>query len=782
MPSTARAILIVLVTCFGVACTASQDLGERPDAVAPDGGGTEGDGGSAGMDARTPPSADATAAEDGSADGAALEAAVDGGTPDGSMPDGAATDGAAPDASDASSVDDATASDGGGPDQDAADSSTAGCLVAGTFYTPGAMDPANACQSCQPVASTSDWTNAVDGTSCSGGVCARGVCGPPTQGACTPGARRCNVGDAVEICSGSGSSWLYSTTCSSGCSSGECTGGCSTGALRCNGDNVQVCNANTWSVQQECSTYCAGSGQCALDGLPITTNTNLDGEVFVQGEVHVYTGATLTSPTGNLTLHADTITVDLGGSIVAAATGLNSRGAGHNGTYTLTVGAVCLLAQSGGAGGSYGSAGGGGPAAWGSSVDSEVDPGSPGGSPGESPGVPLPPGGSGGGVLRLYASTVTIAGQVSANGLPGQANLAEGSTYGGGGSGGGILVAADSVTISGAVSAVGGASEGTSSQCVAAAGPGGNGRVKILWGSAHSITGTLSGTVSQALLPPIPITSTSDPNPALVYNDGLPSLLLSWNKAFPSVAEYFALLDTSASGPPTAASGLLVTTDYTSFAPSALVAGANYFHIVPVDTASNVGTVETVFEVQINSSGPTVSSTTHPDPTAWSTNVNPDFAWSFPQGDASVSGSYYVFDHEGLTLPDTLATFVPVSQKTLLITGVQSGVWVFHVVSVDTGGNRTKAASHYRINIGTDPGSGSLVGTVVDGSSSPVSGATVSVNNGLYAQATNAAGQYNIATMTAGTWQVTASASGHSAAATATVTSGGATTQNFVLQ
>ena len=63
-----------------------------------------------------------------------------------------------------------------------------------------------------------------------------------------------------------------------------------------------------------------------------------------------------------------------------------------------------------------------------------------------------------------------------------------------------------------------------------------------------------------------------------------------------------------------------------------------------------------------------------------------------------------------------------------------------------------------------------------------MSGATVSINNGFYTQTTNAAGQYNFASVVAGTWQVTASANGHSSTVAVTVNNSGVTTQDFVLR
>jgi hypothetical protein len=619
----------------------------------------------------------------------------------------------------------------------------------------------------------------------------------------------------VEVCNGSGTAWLVATTCATGCSAGLCTGACTAGATRCNGATIEQCGADggppaTWTPIQACATQCEGAGQCVLDGLAVTTAIDLDGVVYVKGAVHVYTGGTINSPTGNLTIYADSITVDLGGAIVAAPTGTSPSGQGESGISS-PVGTHVYQVTSGGGGG-YGTAGtwppygtnmAGGQVgqAWGNSPEAVVQPGSPGG-PLQSSTDPYSPtygyqlaAGNGGGVLRLNAPAISIAGQVTADGQSGQSGAVGGCpASGGAGSGGGVLIEGDTIAISGTISAKGATSAGLSSGCgssqsnvyyVWGGSSGGDGRIKILSGSSLSVTGTITGLAdgadSETLLPPLFVTSASHPDASRIYNDNSLALLLSWNKPWPSGAGYFVRLNTSPSSPPTATDTFL-SSETTAYAPGALAAGDNYFHIVPVDAKSTIGAVESTFHVAINMAPPSISSSTHPNPTAWSPDANPDFSWTIPQGDSNVTGVYYVFDHEGSTVPTAANTFIPISQKQLLLTGVASGVWVFHVVSVDTQGYLTKTGAHYRINIGTDPGSGSLVGTVVDGSSKAISGATVSVNNGLYTQTTNAAGQYNIATMTAGTWQVSTSAAGHAAAtAMATVTSGGVTTQNFVL-
>src|SRR5207253_2104423 len=107
---------------------------------------------------------------------------------------------------------------------------------------------------------------------------------------------------------------------------------------------------------------------------------------------------------------------------------------------------------------------------------------------------------------------------------------------------------------------------------------------------------------------------------------------LSWTKTFASLQGYYVRLDTIPNNPPSGASGQFVATDSTTFPASALATGNNYFHITPIDQTSNVGTVESVFHVTINSTPPSLSSPSHPDQSAWSTNMTPNLNWSFPQG------------------------------------------------------------------------------------------------------------------------------------------------------
>ena len=87
----------------------------------------------------------------------------------------------------------------------------AGCYIGGTVYSPGGTNPSNACQSCQPNTTATAWTS-VSGTTCGAGeVCAAGNC----QAGCfiagtfySEGA--INPGNACQMCQPAASTMAWS--------------------------------------------------------------------------------------------------------------------------------------------------------------------------------------------------------------------------------------------------------------------------------------------------------------------------------------------------------------------------------------------------------------------------------------------------------------------------------------------------------------------------------------------------------------------------------------------
>jgi hypothetical protein len=179
---------------------------------------------------------------------------------------------------------------------------------------------------------------------------------------------------------------------------------------------------------------------------------------------------------------------------------------------------------------------------------------------------------------------------------------------------------------------------------------------------------------------------------------------------------------------------------------AALSSGNNWFHIVPIDAMSNVGTVENSFQITINSSPPTVSSTSHPSSNTWYASGDVFYQWTLPGDDRNFKGVYYVLDHYGSTVPTSTGTMIPVTQKKLVRAGLSNDVWVLHMVPIDQHDYLTKAAAHFVVRVGPDPGTGTILGQVVDSMGKPVSGATVTINRGLWSTTTNAMGSYNFMT------------------------------------
>ena len=191
--------------------------------------------------------------------------------------------------------------------------------------------------------------------------------------------------------------------------------------------------------------------------------------------------------------------------------------------------------------------------------------------------------------------------------------------------------------------------------------------------------------------------------------------------------------------------------------------------LVSVASRSAGGPAATGFRVQINTQGPSVASDSHPSQTTFSSNANPFFRWSYPQGDENVAGAYYVLDQFGDTVPSAADTQVPANQKQLQKSGVAEGVHVLHVVSVDTAGRLSKQAGHFRVNIGTDPGNGAVIGRIVNAQSQGVAGATVTINRGLFTTTTDSSGNYTLPTVTAGSWELSVKSGAFAATKTITV-------------
>jgi hypothetical protein len=298
------------------------------------------------------------------------------------------------------------------------------------------------------------------------------------------------------------------------------------------------------------------------------------------------------------------------------------------------------------------------------------------------------------------------------------------------------------------------------------------------------MTGTVVGRRTQGMAPPLPIKSLTHPDPSKTYNDGFLSFDVEWKKAFPGTMGFYVRLDRSRTAlPPTPADGQFVSIDKISFSPNDIFNGDNFVHVVSVDSQSNVGTVDNVLKVRINTQGPSMSSSSHPDGEfAFSDNTNPFFQWSYPQGDENVAAVHVVLDQFGDTVPTAADEMLPGTQKQLLKSNVPPGIHVLHVVTVDGQGRLTKAAGHYQVRIGTDPGVGSIQGNIVDSNGQPIPSAAVTINRGILDTSSGGGGVFNLANVPAGTWELSAKFGALSGTKMITVTSGMSTAGNLTLQ
>ncbi len=97
-------------------------------------------------------------------------------------------------------------------------------------------------------------TDCATGFLCSSGLCVL----PANLGGCEAGLTRCN-GDDVEKCDATGQTWDSVTTCATGCVAGACAPEvCTPNTLRCDGDASEECtpSGNAWAFVQECPSHC----------------------------------------------------------------------------------------------------------------------------------------------------------------------------------------------------------------------------------------------------------------------------------------------------------------------------------------------------------------------------------------------------------------------------------------------------------------------------------------------------------------------------------------------
>ncbi|UQA57270.1 carboxypeptidase-like regulatory domain-containing protein [Polyangium aurulentum] len=127
--------------------------------------------------------------------------------------------------------------------------------------------------------------------------CAAGACSSG-QTSCTPGDLAC-FGGTVKECNQAGTGWLASSLCLEQCKGGLCAGACTAGEQRCNGDTREVCGAGgAWMTESACALGCAQS-VCVESELSNQGNmVTLSGKHVYQGCVTLQFGGTISVPAG----------------------------------------------------------------------------------------------------------------------------------------------------------------------------------------------------------------------------------------------------------------------------------------------------------------------------------------------------------------------------------------------------------------------------------------------------------------------------------------------------
>jgi hypothetical protein len=368
----------------------------------------------------------------------------------------------------------------------------------------------------------------------------------------------------------------------------------------------------------------------------------------------------------------------------------------------------------------------------------------------------------------IARDTLTVSGNLKANGCDGATG---GGGNCGGGSGGGIRLVAERLTVNGVLSAAG-------------SGNGGLGRIKILYGSEKTIAATTTGVLESSLMPPLDLRSSTHPNPARFYNDGYQTLTLSWTRPFSNLAAYYHKLGAglpSAQNQVPDSTSTYLTGESLNVAPDKVAVGQNYFNVVALGPGAVFGTVESAFGVKINSTPPTITSSSHTSQSGWFSQTTAVFAWTNPKPDENFSAYHWVFDRYANTQPTKSDQALPVGDKALLKPSLPaSTIWFLHLVAEDTMGYLTKSVAHYKVQVGPEPQKGGISGTIRESGSTPpllLDGVKVELNRGLQSVNSGVGGQYFFSSnVFAGSYELRATKDGYQPFVTEVVVAGGGNT------
>jgi hypothetical protein len=266
-------------------------------------------------------------------------------------------------------------------------------------------------------------------------------------------------------------------------------------------------------------------------------------------------------------------------------------------------------------------------------------------------------------------------------------------------------------------------------------GDGSRGRIKILYGqeAGSTIEGSIHEEDEFSVAPPDVLTSQTHPDQERWYNDGFPNVQITWDRPTNlAVNGYFWLLDTTEVNPPHSGHGELIDLESLALDADVLPAGTHYFHITALDADLVTGSIENTLRFQINSTPPTISSTSHPSQSTFYEDTTVLLFWDDPHDHANTPEYVYLWDRFADSTP-TPTVGTPTDGQNLMRAGVPDGIWYLHVISLDTMGYPTLTARHFRVNVGTEPETGNITGVVRDAlTDEHIGDAVVEVNGGIW--------------------------------------------------
>ena len=269
------------------------------------------------------------------------------------------------------------------------------------------------------------------------------------------------------------------------------------------------------------------------------------------------------------------------------------------------------------------------------------------------------------------------------------------------------------------------------------------------------------------------LSSITHPNPDLYYNDTFKEFKVTWKKPYTSAKGYWYTLNKSASLQLTPTNGTYTAaTNLTLPASKFASSGIWYFYILSVHSNAQASKLSNRWTVRINSKPHTLTSSSHPDSKLWvsdPTKKTLAVSWKAPSGVPSNSfrGFWYKLDRTSNTAPGRAAEgWTYTTNKQALLTKdwqnkpLDRWTYYFHLVSEDAAGNLTKAAAHYRIQLGTQPSKLNYFGYVKDASGQPIKDISIELQPYGHKATTDANGYFIFKDIYTGTYTLTATKQG----------------------